>query len=263
MAWIERMRFVAVLAYSLGCFGLLMGINVYLLIKKKESILGWFNLKRIPRWLRWLPFFGAAGLVFMLLFCGTYLFYPQIVDIMLRISFLSFIPVEIAGAVLMVAGSAFITLGMLQLGPSARFLFPKQKTKLVTTGIFAIARNPVYLGLNSSLIGVFLLLPCVVFFVALIFFLITNHYRVIEEEHYLLKTFGNKYEEYSRRVGRYGPKLRTGFASRSSSSSVKNTLTGTPRDISAVRISTVTVRGTSRRYSRQIRANFPQSRKLS
>jgi protein-S-isoprenylcysteine O-methyltransferase Ste14 len=210
VAWLERMRFVAVLCYSIGCFGLLMGINLYLLIKKKESILGSFNLRKIPQWLRWLPFFGFAGLVFMLLYCATFLFYPAIVDVMLRIPFLSLIPVEIAGAVLMVAGSIFITIGMLQLGPSARFLFPKQKTKLVTTGVFAVARNPVYLGLNSSLIGVFLLLPSLGFLIALIFFLVTNHYRVLEEEDFLVKVFGNEYEDYMRRVGRYGPKLRCG-----------------------------------------------------
>jgi protein-S-isoprenylcysteine O-methyltransferase Ste14 len=197
-----------------------MGINVYLLIKKKESILGSFNLRKIPQWLRWLPFFGVAGLVFMLLYCATFLFYPAVVDAMLRIPFLSIIPVEIAGAVLMIVGSIFITIGMLQLGPSARFLFPKQKTKLVTTGLFAVTRNPVYLGLNASLIGVFLLLPSVGFLVALVFFLITNHYRVIEEEEFLLKTFGNQYEEYKARVGRYGPRFRrVGVTSRSSSTS--------------------------------------------
>ncbi|MBD3285241.1 hypothetical protein GF359_02440 [candidate division WOR-3 bacterium] len=206
MAWFERMRFVAILAYSLGCFGLLVGINIYLLIKKQESILGSFNLKRIPAWLRWLPFFGVAGLVFMLAYCVTFLFFPRIVDVMLCIPFLTIIPVEIAGAVLMVAGSAFITIGMLQLGPSARFLFPKRKTELVTSGVFAFSRNPVYLGLNSSLIGVFLLLPSVGFLIALVFFLATNHYRVLEEEHFLLATFGGEYEEYCRRTGRYGPK---------------------------------------------------------
>lgn len=213
MTWLERMRFVAVLAYSIGCFGLLMGINVFLLIKKRESILGSFNLTKIPAWLRWLPFFGVAGLVFMLGYCVTYLFYPQIVDVTLRIPYLSIPPVEIAGAVLMIAGSAFITIGMLQLGPSARFLFPQQKTKLVTTGLFAFSRNPVYLGLNSSLIGVFLLLPGLGFLVALLFFLVTNHYRVLEEEDFLAKTFGKEYIDYCRKVGRYGPKLHKGYTS--------------------------------------------------
>ncbi len=210
MEWLERMRFVAVLAYSLGCLGLLGGINLYLMIRKRDNILGTFSLKRIPAWLRWLPFFGVAGLVYMLGYCVSFLLYPGIVDVMLRIGFLSIVPVEIAGAVLMIAGSAFITIGMLQLGPSARFLFPRQKTKLVTTGVFAFARNPVYLGLNSSLFGVFLLLPSVGFLIAYIFFLVTNHYRVLEEEHYLLRTFGKRYEAYCRKVGRYGPKLRPG-----------------------------------------------------
>lgn len=210
MEWVERMRFVAVLCYCIGCFGLLMGINVYLMIRKRDNILGSFNLKRIPTWLRWLPFFGAGGLVFMLLYCVTYLIYPRIVDLMIRIPLLSILPVEVAGAVLMVAGSVFITIGMLQLGPSARFLFPKQKTKLVTTGLFALTRNPVYLGLNASLFGVFLLLPSVGFLVAFIFFIITNHYRVLQEEQFLLATFGKSYEAYRSRVGRYGPKLRKG-----------------------------------------------------
>lgn len=205
---LERMRFVAVLAYCVGCFALLMGINVYLMIRKKDNILGSFNLRRLPKWLRWLPFFGVAGLVFMLAYCVTYLFYPPIVEKMLRIPFLSIVPVEIAGAVLMIAGSVFITIGMLQLGPSARFLFPRQKQKLVTTGLFSLTRNPVYLGLNASLFGVFLLLPSVGFLVAYLFFIVTNHYRVLEEETYLKKAFGRAYLSYMARVGRYGPKLR-------------------------------------------------------
>lgn len=188
-----------------------MGINLYLMLRKRDNILGSFNLRKIPKWLRWLPFFGVAGLVFMLLYCVTYLFYSRIVDLMVRFSFLSSVPVEIAGAVLMVAGSVFITIGMLELGPSARFLLPKQKTKLVTTGLYAIARNPVYLGLNSSLFGVFLLLPSLGFIIAYGFFIVTNHYRVLEEEEFLLAAFGKEYEDYTRRVGRYGPKLRPGY----------------------------------------------------
>lgn len=208
MEWVERMRFGAVFAYTVGCFGLLMALNLVLVVQKHETLFGSCNLRLIPRGLRWLPFVGAASLVFMLGYCVSFLFFPRIVEVMVRIPFLSFVPVEVAGAALMVAGSVVITAGMIQLGPSARFFFPRQKTKLVTAGLFALSRNPVYLGLTASLLGVLFLLPSVGFLLALSFFVVTNHYRVLEEEQFLRKTFGGAYEGYCRRVGRYGPKLK-------------------------------------------------------
>lgn len=79
---------------------------------------------------------------------------------------------------------------------------------LVTNGIFAFCRNPMYLGnvvmilglgiLANSLIFVLILFPTFVFF---------YHAIILAEEDYLRNTFGEQFEEYSRTVNRWIPNL--------------------------------------------------------
>ncbi|MCI4663922.1 MAG: isoprenylcysteine carboxylmethyltransferase family protein [Neomegalonema sp.] len=76
--------------------------------------------------------------------------------------------------------------------------------KLITSGIFAFTRNPIYLGFILMLIGLALywnalgaLAPAVVFF------LIANFYYAPGEEADAQRVFGEAYETYRRRVRRW------------------------------------------------------------
>jgi protein-S-isoprenylcysteine O-methyltransferase Ste14 len=75
--------------------------------------------------------------------------------------------------------------------------------RLVTSGIFALSRNPIYVAFASVLLGQFLILP------NWILLLYTGaatwlfHRQVLREEDYLKKRYGDEYANYCRRVRRY------------------------------------------------------------
>jgi protein-S-isoprenylcysteine O-methyltransferase Ste14 len=109
---------------------------------------------------------------------------------------------------LMGLGFIFIAGAMLQLGSAARFFLPEDRTRLVTGGFYAFCRNPVYLGLNLLVAGVFFLIPSLLYVFAYALVIIGNHQRILAEEDYLRERFGAEYAVYHRRVGRYLPRLR-------------------------------------------------------
>jgi protein-S-isoprenylcysteine O-methyltransferase Ste14 len=80
------------------------------------------------------------------------------------------------------------------------------KTQLITSGPFAYVRNPIFLGMIVTLIGIFLLIPT--YFMAFLFilsYLLINIQTRLEEEH-LLKIYETSYQDYKERTGRYLPK---------------------------------------------------------
>jgi protein-S-isoprenylcysteine O-methyltransferase Ste14 len=75
---------------------------------------------------------------------------------------------------------------------------------LVTDGIYARSRNPIYLAFIIFLIGIGMLFNSDWLFVLLVPFVLIIHYGVIRrEERYLLARFGAQYAGYVQRVPRY------------------------------------------------------------
>lgn len=72
----------------------------------------------------------------------------------------------------------------------------KNKTDLVTTGIFSISRNPIFLGMIVSLIGIFFIIPNALTFclVVLTYFVIQIQIRL--EEEFLEKQHKTDYINY-------------------------------------------------------------------
>lgn len=78
----------------------------------------------------------------------------------------------------------------------------KNRTALVTTGLFSISRNPIFFGMILSTIGIFLIIPnAITFFVAATSYIVIQIQIRLEEEH-LIKPHGAIYTEYKRRVRR-------------------------------------------------------------
>lgn len=78
----------------------------------------------------------------------------------------------------------------------------KNKTELITNGLFGISRNPIFLGMIISTIGIFLIIPD-----TLTFFVVVTSYIVIQiqirlEEEFLIKQHGTVYTAYKERVRR-------------------------------------------------------------
>lgn len=111
-----------------------------------------------------------------------------------------------------ILGLLFILVGALTLLPAIIKFFKTKNTlitikptnTLQTTGIYAISRNPMYLGLLIIYIGIaflkgnlwtLLLIPLVI--------LIVTYFVILNEERYLTRAFGNEYLDYKKKVRRW------------------------------------------------------------
>jgi protein-S-isoprenylcysteine O-methyltransferase Ste14 len=115
---------------------------------------------------------------------------------------------QIAGAILMLGGIAFLALAQLHLGASWRIgIDAEAKPGLVTDGLYRYSRNPIYLGLLTTLVGYCALLPTVLSVILLVATTIGMRAQIAGEEAYLIATYGEAFRDYARRVGRLVPGL--------------------------------------------------------
>jgi protein-S-isoprenylcysteine O-methyltransferase Ste14 len=75
--------------------------------------------------------------------------------------------------------------------------------KLVTTGIFALTRNPIYVAFGLVLLGEFLILPTWVRLIYVLAGFALLHRQVMREEAYLTSHYGDEYRTYCTHVRRY------------------------------------------------------------
>ena len=75
--------------------------------------------------------------------------------------------------------------------------------RLITDGVFAFSRNPIYVAFAIILIGEFFILPnwITLIYIAAVTWLF--HRQVLREEDYLRRHYGHAYVDYCNRVRRY------------------------------------------------------------
>lgn len=114
---------------------------------------------------------------------------------------------HVAGAALACAGIALTSVAQFQMGSAWRIgVDPGERTELVSHGLFALARNPIYTATVCAFAGVALLAPNPVTLAGAVLLVVALelHTRLVEEPH-LLRTHGHAYALYARRVGRFVP----------------------------------------------------------
>lgn len=118
--------------------------------------------------------------------------------------------VTAAGVGLSVAGITFIVLARQELARHGQPTDPGLPTReLVTTGVFAISRNPLYLGGVCLLAGIALVFSLLWSFVLLLPAVVACHYLLIApEERYLAAEFGSAYAQYTASVRRWFGRVR-------------------------------------------------------
>ena len=79
----------------------------------------------------------------------------------------------------------------------------KDKTVLVTDGIYRFSRNPAFLGFDFMYIGVLLMYFNPLTAILSLFAIVMLHLQILQEEKYLTATFGDAYTAYKMRVFRY------------------------------------------------------------
>ena len=79
-----------------------------------------------------------------------------------------------------------------------------ESTTLITEGFYKYSRNPMYVGMNSFLLGLLIILNNPINFIFLIiFFFIVRNLFVIKEEVQMEETFGEDYLTYKGKVRRW------------------------------------------------------------
>lgn len=103
-----------------------------------------------------------------------------------------------------ILGDAIFLLSVLCMKDSWRAGIPdKDKTELVTTGIYRFSRNPAFFGFDLMYVGVLLLYGNLLTLSFSAFAIVMLHLQILQEERYLVNTFGAPYQEYCRHVFRY------------------------------------------------------------
>jgi protein-S-isoprenylcysteine O-methyltransferase Ste14 len=101
--------------------------------------------------------------------------------------------------VLLIAISAFI-----KLKTTINPLKPEAASSLVTTGIFRISRNPMYLGMLLLIISLWIKTGAVLGFILVAGFIAyLNYFQIFPEEQAMKGLFSDKYKTYCQQVRRW------------------------------------------------------------
>ena len=161
---------------------------------------------------------GKKGLVLiveLLAFGGLVLWMIEVVAYAVHADFHIFpTPLDtvlIDSNILRVVGVVLVSIGLLvfmaafvSFGDSWRVGFDVNTPgALVTGGIFAFSRNPIYLFLDLWFIGIFLLNGRLIFLVFALLTLVVIHWQILQEETFLTRLYGEPYVEYRSRTRRY------------------------------------------------------------
>ena len=111
---------------------------------------------------------------------------------------------EWLGVAFCFAGLSFLLWSLISFGQSFRVgIDTGRPDKLVTDGIFAYSRNPIYVSGALILTGQFLILSNWTLLIYTFAGFGVFHRQVLREEGYLRKHYGDDYTQYCRRVRRY------------------------------------------------------------
>lgn len=133
-----------------------------------------------------------------------YAFVPQFYPLLLPVVRLENRTVQFVGIGLLLLSLGWTVAAQIQMGNSWRIgIDEEKKTALVQTGLFRRSRNPIFLGMIVTLIGVFLAIPnaLTLLFSVIGFVLIQIQVRL--EEEFLTRIQGEEYSAYRRMVRRW------------------------------------------------------------
>lgn len=108
------------------------------------------------------------------------------------------------GVLLNVTGLLIFAAALVSFGNSWRVGIDEERSgDLVTGGVFALSRNPIFIFLDLYFVGTFLINGTLLFFAFAVAMVLGVHYQILEEESFLRRRYGASYEAYCRRTARY------------------------------------------------------------
>ena len=111
------------------------------------------------------------------------------------------------GFALFALGLVGTVVSQVAMGPSWRIgVDEAEVTELVTSGPFALSRNPIFSAMVPAFAGLALLVPNAAAVAGLAALIVAVEIQVrLVEEPYLLRAHGARYADYASRVGRFAP----------------------------------------------------------
>lgn len=111
--------------------------------------------------------------------------------------------VRFTGAFCCLVGIGVFYTAVKTMGRSWRAGITDDKTKLVTSGIFRISRNPAFLGFDLVYFGILLMFFNFLLLIFSVFAGVMLHLQILNEEKHLEEKFGEEYIRYKEKTGRY------------------------------------------------------------
>ncbi len=108
------------------------------------------------------------------------------------------------GVILCILGLVLFLSSVISFGKSFRVGIDEDSPgALITAGVFAISRNPIYTAFGLILIGIFLIFPNWIILIYLILGIWLFNRQALLEEKSLIKIYGQEYINYCKKVRRY------------------------------------------------------------
>lgn len=195
------MAVVALILYGVYLV-LAFGLRILIQLRRTGST-GFHGLGGRPGSAEWI-----AGVGFTVaLLVGAAAPVLALLDVVEPIAALDTTAVHVAGLVLAVAGIGLTFYAQVAMGASWRIgVDPKERTQLVTTGPFALVRNPIFAAMLPTALGLAMLVPSWVALAGLAGLVAALELQVrVVEEPYLLQVHGSSYSTYAAQVGRFTP----------------------------------------------------------
>lgn len=199
------MAVTAIVLYAVY-LALAFGLRTLLQFRRTGSS-GFHGLGGRPGSAEWLAGVGFA----IALVLGAAAPVLALIDVVEAFDVLDARAVHLAGLALSVLGIAATLYAQIAMGTSWRIgVDHSERTELVTTGPFAIVRNPIFAAMLPTALGLTLLVPSWVAITGLVGLLVALELQVrVVEEPYLVTTHGDDYRRYAARVGRFLPGIGT------------------------------------------------------
>ena len=134
----------------------------------------------------------------------VYAFVPGAYRYVMPIHSLEHPAVQLTGFVLLLVSFVWTVVAQAQMGNSWRIgIDNEHRTALVHTVVFSLSRNPIFVGMIVTLLGLFLVIPSAGTLFTFLLGVILIGIQVRLEEEYLATTNGDEYIEYRRNVRRW------------------------------------------------------------
>jgi protein-S-isoprenylcysteine O-methyltransferase Ste14 len=118
------------------------------------------------------------------------------------------------GAFVAICGALLTILSQFEMGRSWRLgVREGDRSDLVIDGLYSFSRNPIYVGLMTTMVGIFLVVPNAVTFALVVAGWLTVSAQIRLEEEFLVGLHGAEYEAYKARTRRWLPLSLQGVSS--------------------------------------------------